>query len=101
MSYRLSPAARADLRAIWPYSLDIWGRAQADRYILSIEKVFASLSSGTERGRPADHFRKGYRMASVGFHYIFYGAPYVDGVEIMRVPHQRMNIRSRLFENRR
>ncbi|MBN9076037.1 MAG: hypothetical protein BGN87_12440 [Rhizobiales bacterium 65-79] len=101
MSYRLSPAARADLRSIWFYTLDIWGRAQADRYILSIEKVFTNLSSGQERGRPADHFRKGYRMASIGSHYIFYRTSDVAGVEIMRILHQRMNIRSRLFESRR
>ena len=101
MSYRLSPAARADLRSIWLYTDETWGRDQADRYIASIETVFENLAAGREQGRAADHFRKGYRVASVGSHYVFYRSSADDTIQIMRILHQRMNIRSRLFERHR
>jgi toxin ParE1/3/4 len=101
MSYRLSPAARADLRSIWLYTDETWSRGQADRYIVSIETVCENLAAGQEQGRSADHFRKGYRMAPAGSHFVFYKSSDDGGIQIMRILHQRMNIRSRLFERQR
>jgi toxin ParE1/3/4 len=96
MTYRLSPAARADLRSIWLYTDEIWGREQADRYIMSIEAACKSVADRQAKGRSADHFRQGYRMASVGSHYVFYKPSRDGGIDVIRVLHQRMNIRSRL-----
>jgi toxin ParE1/3/4 len=100
MTYRFSPAARADLRSIWLYTDDIWGRDQADRYILSIETACESLVAGQTQGRPADRFRQGYRMASVGSHYVFYKPSQDGGLDVIRILHQRMDIRSRLSKMR-
>ncbi len=36
--YRLTPAARADLAAIWTYTADTWSVAQADAYVGGIRR---------------------------------------------------------------
>ena len=101
MSFRFSPAARADLRSIWLYTKKTWSSAQADHYILSIEATCEALASGTMRGQSADHYRHGYMRATVGSHYVFYTVSSSRSIDIIRILHQRMDIPSHLTDDNR
>lgn len=92
--YRLSPLARADLEDIWLYTRDRWSTAQADRYLRDVVATFEGLAKGDLVGRRVE-VRAGYLKYPVGSHFVFYrDAP--EGVDVVRVLHQHMDIPSRL-----
>ncbi|SEB21436.1 type II toxin-antitoxin system RelE/ParE family toxin [Paraburkholderia sartisoli] len=93
--YVLSPAAEHDLDDIWDYTVDRWGDAQAERYILNIESTVQSLVDGTQPGLSAEGIRKGYRKALVGMHVVFFRQS-AELVEVIRILHQQMDIPGRL-----
>jgi len=65
-----SPAAEADMEAIWDYSVSHWGPDQADRYVDDIRDTCRSLAMEIKRGRVVDG-RRGYLKMSSGSHMIF------------------------------
>ena len=90
-SFKLSPAARADLEHIWHYTEKHWSKAQAERYARGIQAACIALSNDTKSGQLADNVRPGYRKAAVGSHVMFFRMR-EDTVEIIRILHQRMDI---------
>lgn len=88
--YVLSPAAAADVDAIWDYGQERWGPGQAELYALSLKLAFEPVAADPRRGRACDEIRPGYRKFAVGAHMLFY-RPHSDGIDIVRVLHQRMD----------
>ena len=94
-AYRFTETAREDLIAIWVYSYDTWGEAQADCYQ-------ADLHACCERVA----FGHGYTkcvpgMADIKFyhcrhHYLFFVPE--DPVVVIAVLHERMDLIRRLRE---
>jgi len=89
MSFRLTPAARADLSSIWDYTEEHWDAHQAETYIRELHAAMERVAEDPRRGRPCDEIRAGYRKYAIGSHLIFYVVP-DDGVDVVRVLHQRM-----------
>ena len=85
-----SPAAEADMEAIWDYSVSHWGPDQADRYVDDIRDTCRSLAMEIKRGRVVDG-RRGYLKMSSGSHMIYFrdGA---DGIDVIRVLHGRQDV---------
>jgi toxin ParE1/3/4 len=88
----LTPAAEADVEAIWEYTEEHWGRRQAERYVAAIRDACRSLAAGAYPDRDASDVRPGFRKAAVGSHTLYFlrredGAP-----EIIRILHQRMDV---------
>ena len=96
--YRLSRLARLDLIEIADYTVDIWGLAQANRYIDSLEGCFQQLARAPGIGRTCDRIRLGYRRIEHKKHVIIYR---VDGgsIFISRILHQRMLPSRHLIED--
>ena len=98
--YLLSPLALADLSDIWDYSNSNWGADQADTYVLAIhaacEELAQTTAKGRQGGQSAEHIRMGYRKHLVGSHVIFFRCPLLDGVEIVRILNQRMDVAAHL-----
>lgn len=86
----LRPDARRDLRSIWRYSVEHWGRERADRYVRDIHQAFAALADEVHRGRRCDDILPEYRKYRVESHMIFYRV-IADGIEIVRILHQNMD----------
>jgi|JI8StandDraft_2_1071088.scaffolds.fasta_scaffold65247_5 toxin ParE1/3/4 len=86
--WRLTRKARTDLADIWNYTADLWGIAQAERYIRQIEMELTAASQGKALARPIDAY---WRVKS-GHHFcIFRKLP--DGeIEVIRILHERMDI---------
>ncbi|ADZ69800.1 type II toxin-antitoxin system RelE/ParE family toxin [Polymorphum gilvum] len=88
---QFSPAAEADLDAIWAYTLGQWGEAQAIRYFRDMQATCAGLASGTLSGRSVDDVRPGYFKAAFGAHLLFYRLT-EEALVVIRVLHQRMDV---------
>lgn len=88
---QFTPAAAADLDAIWTYTLEQWGEAQAIRYIRDIQVACSGLAEGRLSGRSAENIRPGYFKAVCGTHLIFYRFT-VEALIVIRILHQRMDI---------
>jgi len=90
-NYTLSPLARSDLEDIWFYSFETWSPDQADIYHRKLVTAFEKIVAGNIVGRNYSHVREGYFQLVYLSHLIFYRKT-GDGIEIMRVLHQSMDI---------
>ena len=90
-----TPAAQADLDAIWEYTVSAWGVAQAKRYLRSIEVTGQAIAAGEKMTQPADYIRPSYRKVSVGRHTL-YLITQPEQIEVVRILHQRMDVDSQL-----
>lgn len=88
--YRLTPAAQRDLSSIWDFTQERWDVCQAETYVSEIRAAIERVAEDSGRGRPCDEIRQGYRWYSIGSHLLFY-VESADGVDIIRILHQRMD----------
>ncbi len=90
--YRLTPAARFDIRSIWNHTDDEWGSVQAQKYSSQIEETIRLLVRTPALGRPRDEIRPELRSHPCGRHIIFY-RKFQNQIEVMRILHQRMDVK--------
>lgn len=84
-----SRRAEADLLSIGEYSLRMWGRAQAARYLGELEAVCQTLADNPALGRTCDEIRPGLRRLEQGRHVVFYRRE-PNGILVSRILHQSM-----------
>jgi len=87
--------ARRDLQAIARYSEKEWGAARKAQYMAAIREKFSLLLLRPAIGAPRNDIAPAYRSHPVGRHLIFYRVQ-KDSVIILRVLHQRMDVRLHL-----
>lgn len=95
-NYRISRQAIEDLDKIWMYTFNKWTKEQADRYFDLIITEIEFLADNFMTGKSAEQTRKNYRVTKVKSHLIFFRKAENDIVEIVRILHQRMDIKKRL-----
>lgn len=95
-SFRITPRAAQDMRNIARYTLQNWGRKQRDVYLRAIDKRFSWLAENPSLGRPRPDIKEGYYSYPQGSHVIFYLVR-KGGIDIIGVPHQRMNVMNYFF----
>ena len=94
-SYTLSGEADIDIEDIAEASLQQWGLARAEKYILGLHEAFQTLAEFPDLGRDASDIRPNYRKIETASHSVFY-RKMQDGVLIVRVLHQRMDFERHL-----
>jgi toxin ParE1/3/4 len=94
--YRISKQAINDLNDIWSYTFHKWSKEQADRYYDLIIGEIEFIADNFMTGKSAEQTRKNYRSTKVKSHLIFYRKAENGLVEIVRILHQRMDIKKRL-----
>jgi toxin ParE1/3/4 len=94
--YRISQQAIEDLDKIWVYTLNKWSKEQADRYYDLILEEIEFIADNFMTGKSAAQTRKNYRVTKIKSHLIFYRKVENEIVEIVRILHQRMDIKNRL-----
>jgi len=97
-SYRISEKAVEDLEYIWTYTLHKWSIEQADRYYNLIINEIEFITKNFMSGKSMDHIKNGYRVTVVKSHLIFYRKSQDNQVEVIRILHQRMDIKIRINE---
>tara|TARA_R110001632_G_scaffold103204_1_gene211826 strand:- start:215 stop:517 length:303 start_codon:yes stop_codon:yes gene_type:complete len=94
--FRISKQATNDLNDIWIYTLRKWSKDQADRYYNLIIEEIEFVADNFMTGKSVEQTRKGYRVTKIKSHLIFYKKAEDDIVEIIRILHQRMDIKKKL-----
>lgn len=94
MRQLLSPRAEQDLDEIWDFTAERWGDDQAEAYVRAIWAAVKIVAEDPRRGQECN-VRAGYLKYGVGRHVLFF-KPLVDGVEVIRILHQRMDFERHL-----
>jgi toxin ParE1/3/4 len=93
--FTLSPRAQADIEEIWDYTVEHWNVGQAEVYLRKIKAAVEAVADDPRLGRSCDEVRAGYRKYPAGSHILFY-RPTPDGIDIVRILHQRMDFERHL-----
>ena len=96
IKYRISKQAIKDLNDIWIYTFNNWSKEQADRYYDLIIGEIEFVADNYLIGKSAERTRKNYRVTKIKSHLIFYRKAENEIVEVVRILHQRMDIKKRL-----
>jgi toxin ParE1/3/4 len=97
-NYFLTNKAVEDLSRIWDYTYEVWSESQADRYYEVLTSSFGEIAQNSGLGKNYDEIESGILGLSVGKHIVFYRVLQSGDIEILRILHQRMNLKSKLDE---
>jgi len=92
----LRQEALDDLNEIWFYTFDEWSEKQADKYYAALEFACKQIGKNSELGKKYDGISKNLLGLRTGQHIIFYQVPSKDRIEVVRILHERMDLKSRL-----
>ena len=87
--YRLSRRAEVDLQDIYRYTVEAFGRPQAQKYLFELDSVFELLGDHPNIGRG---YEVGTHQFVHGSHIIIYRIE-TDHVLIVRIAHARQRSR--------
>ena len=87
---RFSPAAQADLEAIYDYTARQWGAEQAGLYMELLESACLGLAADPALGQDCGDIRPGYRRGAAGRHHVYFRFE-TYGIAVIRILHQRMD----------
>ena len=88
--YEFTEQAERDLKSILDYTLEQWGRAQADKYLDGIEALVDNLAANPDLGAKRDNLLEGVLSFPYVSHVLYY-IKQAHGITILRVLHQRMD----------
>ena len=87
-----------DLNAIWDYTFEEWSENQADRYYSTLKFDCIQIGKNPKLGKEYDGINKNLLGFRSGKHIIFYQQTAEDEIEIIRILHERMDLRNRISE---
>ena len=87
-----------DLNAIWSYTFEEWSEKQADKYYATIEFACIQIGKNPEIGREYDGISNNLLGLRTGKHLIFYQIISEDEIEVVRILHERMDLKHRIIE---
>ena len=87
--------AEQDLINVWLYTFETWGEAQADRYLDDLGQAIKLLSETPLICRKRSELTPAVRIYHHAHHLIIYET-LQDGINIVRVLHKSMNVKSQL-----
>lgn len=98
--YHLTNKAVDDLTNIWNYTIDTWSEHQADSYYnMLIESCQKITEHPRLYGANYDDIIEGLRGYRANKHIIFYMIMPNDDILVIRILHQRMDLKHRLAED--
>lgn len=87
-----------DLNDIWDYTFEHWSEDQADKYYLTIKLACNRIGKNPNIGTQYDGISKNLFALKSGKHLIFYQVIAVDEIEVIRILHERMDLKTRIKE---
>lgn len=96
--YVLTNKALEDLAKIWNYTYDVWSEAQADKYYYMLIDSCEELGNNKVAGKRYPEIHNGLLGFKIGLHIIFYQHFKGDKIEIIRILHSRIDLKSRIDE---
>jgi toxin ParE1/3/4 len=87
-----------DLNKIWDYTFEKWSESQADKYYATIKFACKEIGENPELGREYTDISRNLLGLRSGKHIIFYHLISDDEIEVIRILHERMDLKNRLTE---
>ncbi len=87
-----------DLNGIWIYALEEWSEKQADKYYATLEFACMQIGKNPELGKEYDGINRNLLGLRTGKHIIFYQVISKGEIEVIRIMHERMDLKNRLNE---
>ena len=98
--YHFTNKAVEDLANIWNYTFETWSERQADTYYnMLIESCQKIVENPWLYGVKYDEITEGLRGYRANKHIIFYQILQDDEILIIRILHQRMDLKRRMTED--
>ena len=94
--YYLTNKAVNDLSDIWDYTFETWSEMQAEKYYNLLLATCEDLANNPELGRNYDIISKGIMGFKSVQHIIFYSIISKSEIEVERILHGMMDLKSRL-----
>lgn len=87
-----------DLNDIWIYTFEEWSEKQADKYYATLEFACMQIGENPELGKEYEGINSNLLGLRSGKHIIFYQIINEHEVEVIRILHERMDLKSWLTE---
>ena len=97
-NYFLTNKAVADLTEIWHYTYEAWSERQADIYYKLLTSSFLKILSNPATGKPYKEIDAGLFGLRVGKHIVFYKTRKAGNIDIVRILHQKMDLKRKMEE---
>jgi len=96
--YELTNKAVEDLTDIWNYTFENWSVRQADKYYQLLIESFTEIAENPILGKNFDAIIESLKGFKVGRHIVFYRETERKRIEIIRILHDRMDLKNRIIE---
>ena len=93
--YHLTNKAVEDLADIWNYTFDEWSENQADKYYLLLLDSCQEVAENPNIGKHYDNITKKLLGYKSNEHILFYQIISNSEIEIIRILHGRMDLKSK------
>lgn len=94
-----SNKAVEDLTDIWNYTVETWSEAQADKYYTLLINTCRQIADSPRLpGKEYSEIMAGLFGYRTGKHIVFYRQVSECAVEIVRILHERMDLKNRIGE---
>jgi toxin ParE1/3/4 len=90
--------AIGDLNSIWLYTFETWSETQADKYYATIKMVCKGIADNPNIGKEYEGINRNLLGIKSGKHIIFYQIIHPERIEIIRILHERMDLKNRIAE---
>lgn len=87
-----------DLNDIWIYTFSEWSEKQADKYYDALEFACFQIGQNPDLGKEYDGISTNLLGLRTGKHIIFYQVINKDRIEVIRILHERMDLKNRIDE---
>ncbi len=87
-----------DLNDIWDYTFEKWSEKQADKYYATIKLACNGIGKNPDVGKEYYGISKSLLGLKSGKHIIFYQLLSDDKIEVIRILHERMDLKNRINE---
>jgi toxin ParE1/3/4 len=96
--YVLTNKAVEDLSEIWDYTYETWSENQADKYYELILETCQEIAKSPMVGKKYKEISEEILGFRVGKHIIFFRELNPKEIEVIRILHERMDLKNRLDE---
>jgi len=97
-NYYLTKKAVEDLSQIWEYTFETWSESQADKYYNGLLDTCNTIAQNPDLGKKYDGITRNLFGLKINRHIIFYRKIPLEEVEITRILHERMDLKTRILE---
>ena len=86
-----------DLNDIWDYTFEKWSEKQADKYYATIKIAGNGIGENPDVGKEYFGISKNLLGLKSGKHIIFYQSLSENEIEVIRILHERMDLKKQII----